>query len=69
MFNVLVNIEHLINKKARPAELGGWVAGQVSIRRDAGLREESPARSLSCLQSGFSRPRSVTFATIPDLLD
>jgi hypothetical protein len=25
MFNALVNIEHLINKKARPAELGGLV--------------------------------------------
>jgi hypothetical protein len=23
MFNALVNIEHLINKKARPVELGG----------------------------------------------
>jgi hypothetical protein len=27
MFNALVNIEHLINKKARPAELAGLRAG------------------------------------------
>jgi hypothetical protein len=34
MFNALVNIEHLINKKARPAELGGWVRVGPSINEN-----------------------------------